>query len=255
MLGFEDQEQHSARCWLFSNGLDVTRVEGEPIARSPLTVGLGDGVAVVYRYGAVVLFGVADADARRFIEQLRSGAQAPDQDPDVADLHRAAGGAKEGIQGTGALVLKNFDVSRLRVVAEALARSALLTYYESYLGRVLSDLEPATLRLREHGRLPARTRALLRGVGDVLHTEMRMIGRAEVSEKSDFVWDEPELDRLYAKLAEEYELGDRDLALSRKLDLALRSISILIDALGARRALHVEWAIFLLILIEVVVAF
>lgn len=44
----------------------------------------------------------------------------------------------------------------------------------------------------------------------------------------------------------------RDRALSRKLDLVTRSVSILMEALSARRSLHVEWAIFALILSEII---
>lgn len=93
---------------------------------------------------------------------------------------------------------------------------------------------------------------MLKGVGEVLNTETRMISRAEVSEKPELVWNEPDLDRLYSTLAEECELTDRDQALSRKLDLAMRIISILLEALSGRRAIFVEWAILILILIEVI---
>ena len=43
----------------------------------------------------------------------------------------------------------------------------------------------------------------------------RMVGRVEVAEKPEIVWDDPRLDRLYERLATEYELRDRDRALSR----------------------------------------
>ncbi len=253
MLFSEERDELDAISYLFTEGIDLTRIQEEPIARSPLTVRLGDGIAVAYRYGALVLFGVDDLTRRAFIGNLQEAAAAPDKDGDAAKLRRGTDAAVEGTGSDGTLVLRTFDVPRLRVVAEVLARSAILTYYEQHLGGLLIGLEPAVARLRQEGRLPAKTRSLLRGVGEVLNTEMRMISRAEVSEKPEFVWDEADLDRLYLKLAEEYELGDRDRALSRKLDLAMRTTSILMEALGARRALHIEWAIFLLILIELFV--
>ena len=96
---------------------------------------------------------------------------------------------------------------------------------------------------------------MLKSFGEVLATEVRMVARAEVAEKPEFVWDRVELDRIYARLAEEYELVDRDRALSRKLDLLSRVAGVFLEALTARRTLHVEWAIFALILAEIVLLF
>lgn len=254
MTGPEPRETLVPRCWLFSEGIDLSRVRAPVIARSPLTVEVGGGTAVVYRYGAVVTFGVEEAECAAFLETLCDDSRAPESSDDSALLHLAADGDAEGIDATGAITLADFEPPRLRVVAEVLSRSAVLSYYEAHLAGVIRDLEPPIDRLRSTGRLPARSRALLRKVGEVLHTEVRMIGRAEVAEKPEFVWDLPELDRLYLKLADEFELVERDRALSRKLSLVMRTSSILMDALSARRALGVEWAIFVLILIEVVMA-
>ncbi|NNL85271.1 MAG: RMD1 family protein [Myxococcales bacterium] len=207
---------------------------------------------MLYRFGAVVLFGVGTEDRLALFRRLRSDAPAPEEPGDAADLRRAKEGEAEGADASGALILRALDVPSFRVVAEVLARSATLAYYESHLAVVLADLESPIVRLRLEGRLPARTRGLLRSVGEALDTEMRMVGRVEVSEKPEFLWDEPSQDRLYAKLADEYELTDRDRALSRKLDLVTRSVSILMEALSARRSLHVEWAIFALILAEII---
>lgn len=253
--GLEKAERLSATTWLFSEGLDLSRVNEAAIARAPLTVAVGDGLAVIYRYGAAVLFGVESEAARAFIDRLGNGRCSVNEDGDPAVLVRVPGGVEGGANAAGELVLRTFDLSRLRVVASTLSRSAILSYYEQYLEDLLLDLEPLVVRLRAEGRLPGRAKTLLRGVGEVLNVEMRMIGRAEVSEKPEFLWDEPELDGLYLTFAEEYELVDRDRALSRKLELAMRTTSMLMEALAARRALHVEWAIFGLILAEVLVAF
>ncbi len=252
MSGLEQRERIEVTSWLLGQEIDPGSVEAGVLARSPLTVSLGDGIAVLYRYGAVVLFGVTGEEGRAFLERLRDGAPAPVEAHDAAELRMAGAGEQDGVDAAGALVLRAFDLPRLRIVAEVLARSAVLSFYEAHLAGVLADLEPPIARLRQHGRLPVWTRKLLRSVGEVLETEMRMIGRAEVAEKPEVVWDEPDLDRLYTRLADEYELVDRDRALSRKLDLVMRSVGVLMEALGARRSLHVEWAIFLLILVEIV---
>jgi len=80
------------------------------------------------------------------------------------------------------------------------------------------------------------------------------VGRVEVTEKPEIVWDDPELDRLYERLATEYELRDRDRALSRKLDLISRTAETYLDLINARQTLRVEWYIVILIVMEIVLS-
>jgi len=78
-----------------------------------------------------------------------------------------------------------------------------------------------------------------------------MVWRAEVGEKPEVLWENPELERLYPRLAEEYELRERHLALERKLDLIARTAQTLLDLLQHQRSLRVEWYIVVLILVEI----
>jgi uncharacterized Rmd1/YagE family protein len=87
----------------------------------------------------------------------------------------------------------------------------------------------------------------------VLLTESQMVGRVEVTEKPEFTWEDPALDRLYERLAIEFELRDRDRALSRKLELISRSAETYLDLVHNRQTLRVEWYIVVLILIEIAI--
>jgi uncharacterized Rmd1/YagE family protein len=78
-----------------------------------------------------------------------------------------------------------------------------------------------------------------------------MVGRVEVQEKPDLLWDRPELQRLYARLADEYELDDRARALARKLKVIEETAGTLADYTEARRMLRLEIAIVALIAFEI----
>jgi uncharacterized Rmd1/YagE family protein len=140
------------------------------------------------------------------------------------------------------------------VVASVLAKSAVLGDYEGEVAAVFERIEPFAAELLK-GRLAKGGRALLRELGDVLLIESRMVGRAEVGEKPEITWDAPELDRLYEKLAKEYELRDREQALARKLDLISQAANTYLRLLSDRRTLRVEWYIVILILAEIILLF
>ena len=81
-----------------------------------------------------------------------------------------------------------------------------------------------------------------------------MVGRVETGEKPEVLWDHPALERLYVRLADEYELRERDRALDRKLEVISRNVETLLDLVQQSRNLRVEWYIVALIVAELVLS-
>jgi uncharacterized Rmd1/YagE family protein len=114
--------------------------------------------------------------------------------------------------------------------------------------------EPFARQLAEQGRVAAGRRAILKQVGNALLVQHRVSGRVAVAEKPDVVWDRPDLDRLYARLEDEYELKERAEALTHKLAVIADTAEVLTDIIDTRRSLRLEIIIVVLIAIELVVA-
>lgn len=88
----------------------------------------------------------------------------------------------------------------------------------------------------------------------MLLIQQTMFGTVEVGEKPDLVWDHPELDRLYLRLEDKYELRERLVALEQKLTLISRTVETTLSPLQSKSS-HRQWYIVILIVIEVVLAF
>ncbi len=253
-----DDGRVSVSAWLVGERIDVRDLDpAQIVARGPTTLRAGErGLAVIYRYGAVVLFGLARDAERAFLSELARHLHGalPEPSGDTGELRIASDG-EERVEAGGVVVLRELGLERIQIVAEVLARSALLAHYEARLARTLEGIEPLAESLRARGRVRLGSRRLLTQLGDVLVTEMRMLGRAEVSEKPELTWDRHDLDRLYVRLAEEYELRDRDRAVGRKLELLSRTAGTLLGVVQNRRALIVEWSIVGLIVLEIALAF
>ena len=244
-----------AAAWSLGNRLTVKALEGwaPPVAKAPLTLpGPREGFAVLFRFGAVAAVGLEPEAAQRLVEQageLTVEPRGPAVSEEVTLI--VASGVDEGLDNDEQLRLRELTVGRAQVVASVLAKSVVLGDYEREVAAVFERIEPFAVELRT-GRLGKGARALLRELGDVLLIESRMVGRAEVGEKPEITWDAPDLDRLYEKLAKDYELRDREQALARKLDLISRAASTYLGLLSDRRTLRVEWYIVILILAEIV---
>lgn len=251
---FPGRERIEVRAWFVGERIDVRRLEqGESLAVSPLTVRAGQGgCAMVFRNGVVILFGLEPAEEASFLHHLGAFVEGAFGKPEseAAEL-RVAPRERERVDGSsGTLVLHDFSLARLQVVAQILAKSAALSHYEEQVASVFQHIEPLADSLRRGGT-GARGQELLQRIGDVLRVQTHMVGRFEVTEKPDFTWERPDLDRLYERLGVEYELDERDRALNRKLEVISTTAETLLELDQNRRALRVEWYIVVLIVIEI----
>jgi uncharacterized Rmd1/YagE family protein len=95
---------------------------------------------------------------------------------------------------------------------------------------------------------------LLQHIGGVLLIQHKMVGRVEVAEHPEVLWENPDLERFYARLETEYELRDRSRALDRKLDFIFRAAETLLRLVESRRTMRLEWYVIALIVLEVLLS-
>ncbi|MFO1153306.1 MAG: RMD1 family protein [Rhodospirillales bacterium] len=228
----------------------------DSLAASPLALSAGsEGIAVLFRYGVTVMFHMDAVEQAAFLRSLIAVCDKPldDQESEEAELV-VDKTADERVGATDVIHLRALSMERLLLVADVLAKSVVLAFDERRAGRVFDRIEPVAERLRSSGGRRLSARELLEHIGDVLMTQHRMVGRVEVTEKPELLWDRPELERLYQRLHEEYELPERDRALTRKLDLISETATTALGLLQARRSHRVEWYIVILIVIEIVLS-
>jgi uncharacterized Rmd1/YagE family protein len=245
------------RALLLGERLDL-RAFGREAPRDPAPAVLdipGGGQAVLFRYGAAVLFGAAPEAADQFAVSLAaqtSGAFAAAE----RDEARVAVDprAEQPIDAAGTIQLREWTTERLQLVADILAKSLVLAHYETRIADIFDRIEPLAATLREKGRAGATGKVLLRHIGDVLLMQQQMIGRVETAETPELLWEHPELERFYMRLADEYELRERDRALDRKLDIVSRTVETLLGLVQTRSSMRVEWYIVILIVAELVLS-
>ncbi|GLR65713.1 hypothetical protein GCM10010909_03910 [Acidocella aquatica] len=241
------------RTWLLAERLDPRPLEVEgALDTAPLVLRLPqDGAAVVFRYGALVLFNASDAVEQAFLDHLAPLLTEPlaVREKDDARL-RVDPAAEEQVDTTGVIVIREMNIERLQAIAIVLAKSVILSHYEMRLATVFDRIDPLAADLAIRARNRGRGRELMRHIGKVLLIQHKMVGRVEIGEKPELLWEHPELERLYARLAEEYELRERDRALDRKLDVISGTMQTLLGLVQSESNLRVEWYIVALIVVE-----
>jgi uncharacterized Rmd1/YagE family protein len=203
-----------------------------------------------------VLIGLSPEDEIGFLEKLkpRIGGKLARLEEETAILALASG-AEDQVQSGGPIELRDMLPERLLVIADVLAKSVVLAHDEREVAKVFEIIEPFAKELAVHGRTRRNRKAILQLIGNALLVQHRVSGRVAVGEKPDALWDRPDLERLYARLEDEYELKERVDALSRKLAVVAETANTLADIIDTRRSLRLELIIVVLIGIEIVITF
>jgi uncharacterized Rmd1/YagE family protein len=247
-----DADAFEASAMMVAERIDVKALSHLPaVAESPLTVRLpGGGVATLFRYGAITVFREEAGDREWLLSSIAphcSGKGDPRTEERIQVYIDT--GADEG-PGRGRVTMHSTNRERIQLLAEAMAKSALLSFQENRTAGDFDRIEPLAQDLADDGRFSVKSRELLKAVGGMLLSEHRLTGRAEIMDKPDLLWDNPHLEGLYARLAGDYELEDRALAIERKLATLSHTAETLVETMRYQISHRFEFYVVVLILME-----
>lgn len=242
-----------ARALLFSDRFDLRtwKVE-ERMAANPLAVAVpGGGVAVLFRYGAVVFFDTTDEEESAFLRQLEPIMGIAIGVPETEETEiRVDPKAREGMQADR-ILLNSDGLERLQIVADVLSKSVVLAFHEGRIALSFERIEPLARELEQHGRVAGEAKELVRHLGAMLLSEQLMIGQVAVAEKPELLWERPDLEGLFIRLEDEFEIRERHTALRQKVDLIAHTSQTLVQLQQNRRSLRLELYIVILIVVEI----
>ncbi len=242
---------------LLSDRIDTSNLEHHGVvSTAPLTYKIGaDGFVTLFRYGVAVVMGLTAAEEDEVLRSLQRRLIRPVKPAEEETVQiELAPDKDDQIPPGGPITLKAMTPDHLIVIADALSKSVVLARDEREVTAVFELVEPFARQLAERGRVVAGRRTILKHVGNALLVQHRVSGRVAVAEKPDVVWDRPDLDRLYARLEDEYELKERAEALARKLAVIAETAEVLTDIIDTKRSMRLEIIIVVLIAVELLVA-
>lgn len=239
---------------LLADRLDLKAFKiADCLATTPLTLEVDNdgGIAVLFRYGVVVMFGVQSANEAKFVDSLTPLMTNAYAAPEVEEMEVHSGRKSVGVQ-SGAVSLDDISLEKLQVIADALSKHLMLTLYEKKVAGEFDKIEPFAQELAVYGKVSGGSKKLLSKIGNMLLIEHRMVGRAEIGDKPETLWDFPHLEGLYASMEDEFELKERQSVLDRKLGLISDTAQTLADVWDNKQLHKLEWYVIVLILFEVV---
>jgi uncharacterized Rmd1/YagE family protein len=241
---------------LLGERIDTAGLErSDLISTTPLAFRAGaNGQVVLFRYGAAVLFGLSPVEEDELLRGISARILGRFERPEdeVATIEVLPEG-EDLVAPGGPITVRDLSAPRLLVIADALAKNVALARDEREVRKVFDVIEPFAADLAHSGHVPAKRPQVVRMIGQTLLVQQRISGRIEAEEKPDILWDFPPLERLYARLVDEYELKERAAALARKLRIIGETTRALTDLIDTGRSIRLEATIVALIVVEVVI--
>jgi len=221
----------------------------------PLAFRAGNGTVALFRFGAAVFVGMNPLEEEGIIRGLEGRLLDPltERESETVQIMLKPDAEDQSLPN-GTIVLKNDAPERLLLLAEALATSVALAYDERRITQAFDRVVPIASSLKQRKLLVGSQGDLLEQIGEALLIQQRLAGRVELADRPDVLWDHPELERLWAKLTDEYDLGPRARAIGQKLEVIRETADTMGDLLATRTSHRLEWYIIFLIALEIVLS-
>lgn len=254
-----ESKEFQAKAILLGERLDLKSLErSTSLDNSPLTIEVrGGGIAVLYRYGVVVLFDISSADEAVFLDSLQPFIREPIYSDEFETEEVLNIVIKNGIReqvDAQSVYISSVNLESLQVIADVLSKSLILESYEIKVAKHFDRVEPIALQL-QNGKYSSRdTKEMLQHLASTLLSEHKMVGRVEVSENPEVLWEHTELEGLYHRLRDEFEIKQRHSAIDRKLNLISKTAETLLELGQHRHSSRLEWYIIILIAIEIMLS-
>lgn len=253
---FTDQETVKVQALFLGQRIDLRPFsKTAPMAVSPLMVEAGtSGCAVLFGYGAAVLFGLSVVEQAKFLQDIQSLIEGAFDSPETEDAVIQRASDNVGKVENGIILLTSFDTAALQIVSEVMAKSVVLAQYEGGAAKVFDQIEPFAASLQNLNQTRQQGAVLLKQIGSTLMIQHKIVGRVEIIDKPELLWEYPDLDRLYLRLEDEYEIRERHSALERKLALVTRTAETALDLQQQKTGLRLELYVVILIVVEILLS-
>jgi uncharacterized Rmd1/YagE family protein len=252
--GTNAEPTFQARALQLAERIDLKGLEREDqLSINPLAFPVGrEGMVALFRFGAAVFIHMNPLQEEEIIAGLKDRLIEPLAERESENVSiTIKPGAEDSLTVSGNIELRNAAPERLLLIAEALAVSVALAYDERRIANAFYRIEPVASSLKRKKLLRGSRADLMSQIGEALLIQQRLAGRIEMADRPDVLWDHPELERLWVKLADDYDLLPRTRAIGQKLEVIRETADAMGDLLATRTSHRLEWYIIILILVEI----
>ncbi len=206
----------------------------------------------VFSFGAVTFIGIDQKARERFIEQFTAKIPLRLYTSPIREAYLVSLGHEKTSVGFNEIQIKAGNEEVMLIVAQVLAQSVAMEYYENLAHKIFENFAPINHALMRKGRLTISRGNLLRTIGRNNVIMQKIISKLHILDEPDIVWEDDQMWSIYERLHSMFDLEDRFETIEYKLRFVQENSQILIEALQGKREMMLEIMIVVLIIIEII---
>lgn len=243
----------TARALQLGERLDLKGLErADSFSKTPLAFTTpSGGTVVLFKSGAAVFIGLNPIEEEDIVAGLAERLLDPLSEREIESVEVVIKGEDDVVAANGAVCLKDAAPHRLLLIAEVLASAVSLSHDERRVGHAFERVGHVAESLKAGQLSSGRQKEILSDIGEALAIQGHLAGRIGLDDKPDVLWEHPDLERFWMKLAEEFDLKSRANAITQKLSVIRDSAETLGGLLSTRTSHRLEWYIIALIMFEI----
>jgi uncharacterized Rmd1/YagE family protein len=213
---------------------------------------LDDQYAVLTKFGTVTFWNVGKELAKEFIGEIAPFIKSRRENYDYSDTLKVYVGSETERATFEELYIKDLDLEKIKIISYVSAQSVALDRYEDEIDERLAELGRVVDNIKSSGRTKFTQASLLKQVGNVLSVKQNAVSSLSLFDKPNETWESEEIEKLYNRLRDEYELRDRFDILNEKIDFLSENNTTILNFISSQKANFLEWIIIFLIIVEIV---
>lgn len=204
----------------------------------------------IFKFGIVSFFNYNELQIAAFIEVISSYCKNKLENrlSEEIEIETHAQRVKFGYNK---IEVPGTDSNVLRLIMLNVSQSVALDYYSQLTNILLEETNHHTQILERKGRMGLAGSNLKKYIGRTLNIKSRISANLYIFDSPDETWEDENLNKLDLGLKRTFDLQDRFRTISEGLQIVKENLDLFKDLLQYRNSTQLEWAILLLILVEV----
>src|SRR5258706_6341423 len=152
--GPNDQVVPTVNAIPIGDRINTSGIEGETVSTVPVAIRIAkEGIAVLFRYGVVVLIGLSQQQEQEVLEKLSARVSGRlDRYEEETAVIKLADEDEDQVPAGGPILVRAMSHERLLVISDVLAKSVVLAHDERPVADIFLVLEPFSLELASSGK-------------------------------------------------------------------------------------------------------
>ncbi|CEO97164.1 hypothetical protein PBRA_005769 [Plasmodiophora brassicae] len=214
--------------------------------------------AVLYRYGAAVLYNVSDEKQTAFLDTVRVEPEHPPatvlHSEDYALLLQRGCPADFCDVTSDSILLDALTPNTFKVISQTLAQTVALEHAEARVATMLEVFRSMNANIERKGDFHLENKEnLFKLIASNNSILTDVVSTLKILDRSEIAWRYGgQAQILWVKLREEFEISERFAAVDFKLQLVEQNTKFFLEVMHSQKSDSLEWAIIALLICEII---